>query len=38
MGFYISDFTDDNAGFTPSDLDEVIRRGTITVDEYCSGR
>lgn len=35
LGFYISDFTDDNAGFTASDLDVLIRRGTVTVDEDC---
>jgi hypothetical protein len=30
----MSDLTDDNAGVTPSDLDE---RGTITVKRDCHG-
>lgn len=33
MGFYISDFSDDAFGFVVSDLDELIRRGTITVSD-----
>jgi hypothetical protein len=31
IGFYISDFASDYKGFVVSDLDELIRRGTITV-------
>jgi hypothetical protein len=30
MGFFISDYAD-YAGFVESDLDELIRRGTIRV-------
>ena len=33
MGFYISDFSHDADGFTASDLDEMISRGTITVED-----
>ena len=32
MDFYISDFSHDADGFTASDLDELISRGTITVE------
>ena len=31
MGFFISDFSVDYAGFVVSDLDDLIARGTITV-------
>jgi len=31
MEFYISDFTDDQAGFTDADLDLLVKRGAITV-------
>lgn len=30
-GFYITDFTDDQVGFTASDLDELVSRGTVNV-------
>ena len=33
MGFFISDFSHDADGFTVSDLDELIRRGTIDVEK-----
>jgi hypothetical protein len=32
MGFFITDFSHDADGFTVSDLDELISRGTITVE------
>jgi hypothetical protein len=31
IGFYISDFSSDAQGFVVSDLDELVRRGTLTV-------
>ena len=31
LGFYISDYAADARGFTRSDLDELIARGTITI-------
>lgn len=31
LGFYISDFTADTEGFVASDLDDLIRRGVISV-------
>lgn len=31
MGFYITDYATDQAGFTASDVDRLIARGTITV-------
>lgn len=31
MGFYISDYATDQAGFTASDVDRLVARGTITV-------
>jgi hypothetical protein len=38
MAFFISDFASEYGGFTVSDLDELIRRGTITVvDDVSSG-
>lgn len=33
MGFYITDFSHDADGFTASDLDEMISRGTITMED-----
>jgi hypothetical protein len=33
MEFYITDFSHDADGFTASDLDEMISRGTITVED-----
>lgn len=33
MGFYITDFSHDADGFTVSDLDEMVARGTITVTD-----
>jgi hypothetical protein len=30
IGFYISDFAADSAGFVVSDLDDLISRGVIT--------
>jgi hypothetical protein len=32
MGFYITDFSHDADGFTASDLDDLISRGTIKVE------
>lgn len=32
IGFYITDFSHDADGFTVSDLDEMISRGTIKVE------
>jgi hypothetical protein len=31
MGFYITEFGQEPGGFTVSDLDELIQRGTITI-------
>jgi hypothetical protein len=31
IGFYISDFSSDAQGFVVSDLDELVRRGAVTV-------
>lgn len=31
MGFYITDFSTDQRGFTASDLDELVQRGDVTV-------
>lgn len=31
LGFFITDYATDQQGFTASDLDELIARGTITV-------
>lgn len=31
LGFYITDFSADQRGFTASDLDELVDRGTIRV-------
>lgn len=36
IGFYISDFASDYEGFVVSDLDELIGRGTIEVNESAS--
>jgi hypothetical protein len=33
IGFYITDVSHDSEGFTASDFDALIRRGTITVGE-----
>jgi len=33
IGFYITDFSHDADGFTASDLDELISRGTIKVEK-----
>jgi len=33
FGFYISDFVHDQQGFTASDVDALVRRGTITVTD-----
>lgn len=33
VGFFISDFTSSNAGFTADDFDDLIRQGTVTVTE-----
>ena len=33
MDFFISDFSHDAEGFTVSDLDELISRGTIKVED-----
>lgn len=33
LGFYISDFAADSAGFVVSDLDDLISRGVITVTD-----
>lgn len=33
IGFYISDFSADSAGFVASDLDDLITRGVITVSD-----
>jgi hypothetical protein len=32
IGFYITDVSHDGDGFTLSDFDALIRRGTITID------
>ena len=32
-GFYITDFSHDADGFTVSDFDEMVSRGTITVKD-----
>ncbi len=32
IGFYITDVSHDGDGFTLSDFDTLIRRGTITID------
>lgn len=37
LGFYITDYTTDQRGFTASDLEELIARGTITVTDKASG-
>lgn len=34
--FYISDFASDQAGFTPSDVDALVQRGVITVNDQFS--
>lgn len=31
VGFYISDFTRSNAGFTEADFDGLVERGTIKI-------
>ncbi|CAE6820554.1 hypothetical protein R70006_06177 [Paraburkholderia domus] len=31
VGFYISDFTRSNAGFTEADFDSLVERGTIKI-------
>lgn len=36
IGFYISDFTDDNSGFTASEVDRLISRGAIQVERQVS--
>jgi hypothetical protein len=33
IGFYITDFSDEPDGFVASDLDALIRRGTIVVSD-----
>jgi hypothetical protein len=33
IGFYITDFSNDSDGFTASDLDDLISRVTIQVEE-----
>ena len=33
LGFYITDFSHDADGFTAADLDELLLRGTITIEE-----
>jgi hypothetical protein len=33
IGFYISDFAEDQTGFSEWDLDQLISRGTIRIDE-----
>lgn len=38
IGFYISDFAADSAGFVVSDLDDLISRGVITVTDGGSRR
>jgi TDG/mug DNA glycosylase family protein len=35
-GFYISDFSDEAAGFTASDFDDLVARGTIEIEESAS--
>jgi hypothetical protein len=32
LGFYISDFTSSNAGFTAADFDSLVTRGIIKVE------
>lgn len=32
LGFYITDYAADQQGFTASDLDDLLRRGTITLE------
>ena len=31
--FYISDFSDDPAGFTEADLDKLLANGTVTIQD-----
>jgi hypothetical protein len=33
IGFYISDVSHDADGFTVSDFDDLVRRGTITIED-----
>ena len=36
IGFYISDYTNSKAGFSPTNLDELIKIGEVQIDENAS--